>query len=81
MSKINDHATVDQLEEPANHLVIATDMLQEMVCNLGSNSGETIDVEAFDRTFYLACAVKRDAAALRELLEKVVGADLQRAAT
>jgi hypothetical protein len=75
----NQH-TVDQLEEPANHLVIATDLLQELVCNLGSTDGP-IDHAKLDRAFYLACAVKRDAAALRELLEMVLAADIQRPST
>jgi len=59
----NPERTVDQLEEPANHLVIATDLLQELVCNLGTDGA--LDHEQFDRAFYLALTVKRDAAALR----------------
>ncbi len=71
-----DSIDISQLGEPANHLVIATDMLQEMICHLGACDGG-FDNEEFDRIFYVALKVKHDAKSLQELIDKMEGDAIQ----
>jgi len=59
---------IDRIAESAYYLAIGADMLQDLVCRLGTGDGE-LDEEGYGRTFYLALKLAHDAKALRELAE------------
>ena len=67
-------ALIDEIIVDSRSLAVATDMLEELICNMGAPGGD--DENEFERTFFVAQTACKAAAALTEKAEATFEAAL-----